>query len=121
MVVDFYSAAAPVISVSIALPWRARRTVFADLHRDAARSKVAQTPSTRQTLEAILLKVELRCEPSRLQAAMQTTATRAAIRPYSIAVTPDSSLIRFEKMARIAIFLGGLDAITIPRQILKEC
>jgi hypothetical protein len=58
-----------------------------------------------QTLPAILLKIVLRLLPSKLHAAMQITATRAAINPYSIAVTPASSIINCKTVPRIFILL----------------
>jgi hypothetical protein len=58
-----------------------------------------------QTLPAILLKIVLRLLPSKLHAAMQTTATRAAINPYSMAVTPASSNINWKMIPRILILL----------------
>ena len=46
-----------------------------------------------------LVKAELRLLPIAVQAATQTTAIKAAINPYSIAVTPDLSLKRSLKSA----------------------
>jgi hypothetical protein len=43
------------------------------------------------------LKVVLRFVPTRVKAAIAATAINAAISAYSIAVTPDLSLMRFEK------------------------
>jgi hypothetical protein len=43
-------------------------------------------------LSATLSKTALRLSPSKVTAAIITTAISAAIRPYSIAVTPSSSL-----------------------------
>ena len=59
-----------------------------------------------QTELAMLLKVVLRFVPSVLQAAMQTTATKAAIRPYSTAVTPALAFIRADNLARTVILQG---------------
>jgi hypothetical protein len=63
----------------------------------------------------MVLKVLLRLVPSKLHAAMQTTAISAAISPYSIAVTPESSFVKSNKIAHMAISLLGkgdaLDAI----------
>jgi hypothetical protein len=41
-----------------------------------------------------VLKVSPICEPSPRAAAMMPTAMRAAIRPYSMAVAPDSSFTK---------------------------
>jgi len=46
------------------------------------------------------LKVLLRLVPTNVNAAMAATAINAAIRAYSIAVTPDLLLMRFENNAR---------------------
>jgi len=54
---------------------------------------------------AMLLNVVLRLVPIKLNAAIAATAISAAIRAYSIAVTPDWSLIRFEKNVRNSVFL----------------
>lgn len=51
-------------------------------------------------LFSMLVKAELRLVPIAVHAAMQTTAIRAAMSPYSIAVTPVSSLRRFTTSAR---------------------
>jgi hypothetical protein len=42
----------------------------------------------------MLVKVVLSCEPSVLTTVMMTTEMPAAIRPYSMAVAPDSSLAK---------------------------
>ena len=42
----------------------------------------------------------LRLVPTRVKAAIAATAINAAINAYSIAVTPDPSLIRFAKSVR---------------------
>ena len=49
---------------------------------------------------ATVLNVLLRFVPTKLNAEMAATAISAAIRAYSIAVTPDWSLMRFEKNVR---------------------
>jgi hypothetical protein len=49
-------------------------------------------------LVATLLKVVFRLVPRVVMALMMTTATRAAIKPYSMAVTPDSSRKRFTRV-----------------------
>jgi hypothetical protein len=49
---------------------------------------------------ATLLKVPVILVPRVVIAATAATAIKAAINPYSIAVTPDSSLIRFMKSVR---------------------
>ena len=64
---------------------------------------------------AMVLKVELRLVPRTLQAAMQTTATSAAIRPYSIAVTPDSSLMGLVK----GVYIGEPPAFDRVQAALK--
>jgi hypothetical protein len=56
-----------------------------------------------QRQEAILLKVLLRLVPTAVKAAIATTAINAAISAYSIAVTPDTSLSRFEMKERIGV------------------
>src|SRR5437016_12030048 len=50
-----------------------------------------------QSEVATVLKVPDRFVPTVATAPMMMTATRAAIRPYSMAVTPDSSAIMREK------------------------
>ena len=45
-------------------------------------------------VEVTVLKVALICEPSPRAAAMMPTAIRAAMRPYSMAVAPDSSFTK---------------------------
>ena len=45
-------------------------------------------------VEVTVLKVALICEPSPRAAAMMPTAIKAAIRPYSMAVAPDSSFTK---------------------------
>ena len=53
----------------------------------------------------MVLKVVLSCVPTRVKAAIAATAINAAIKAYSIAVTPDSSRIRLERMVRKRILL----------------
>src|SRR5271163_2969448 len=72
-----------------------------------------------QTLPAMLLKVVLRLLPSKPHAAMHTTATSAAISPYSMAVTPASSLIRFMKIVHIVILLELRQAQGRIRTLMK--
>jgi hypothetical protein len=48
----------------------------------------------------MVVKVPLRLVPTAFIAAIAATAISAAISPYSIAVTPDSFLIRFVKSSR---------------------
>ena len=55
---------------------------------------------------ATLLNVLLRLVPTRVKAAMAATAINAAIKAYSMAVTPDSSRIRLEISVRKRILLG---------------
>src|SRR5205085_8602136 len=45
-------------------------------------------------VEVMVLNVALICEPSPRAAAMMPTAIRAAMRPYSMAVAPDSSFTK---------------------------
>ena len=45
-------------------------------------------------VEVTVLKVALICGPSPRAAAMMPTATKATIRPYSMAVAPDSSFTK---------------------------
>jgi hypothetical protein len=53
----------------------------------------------------MLLKVVLRLVPTTLKAAIAATAINAAIKPYSIAVTPASSFSRAVKSVRNRILL----------------
>ena len=53
----------------------------------------------------MLLKVVLRLVPTRVKAAIAATAINAAIKAYSMAVTPDSSRIRLERRVRKWILL----------------
>ena len=57
------------------------------------------------SLAATLLKVLLRLVPTVVMIVTAATAIRAAISPYSTAVTPVSSPISFVKNARIGFFL----------------
>jgi hypothetical protein len=52
-----------------------------------------------------VLKVELRLPPTVVKAPIAATAINAAIKPYSIAVTPASSFIRVVKSVRNRILL----------------
>ena len=45
-------------------------------------------------VDVTVLKVALICEPSPRAAAMMPTAIKAAMRPYSMAVAPDSSFTK---------------------------
>jgi len=56
-------------------------------------------------LPAMVLKVVLRLVPTRVKAAMAATAINAAIKAYSMAVTPDSSRIKSERTVRKRILL----------------
>ena len=51
-----------------------------------------------RTLVEIVLNVVLRAVPTAVTAVMITTAIKAAIRPYSIAVAPDSSSRNLRKI-----------------------
>src|SRR5437588_2704199 len=59
-----------------------------------------------QSLAAMVLKVVLRLVPTRVKAAIAATAINAAIKAYSIAVTPDSSLTKLTRNLRNGILLG---------------
>jgi len=48
----------------------------------------------------MVLNVVLRLVPTKVNAAMAATAINAAINAYSMAVTPDWSLVKFEKNVR---------------------
>jgi len=55
-----------------------------------------------------LLKIEFKDEPSAVMPTMAATATRAAIKPYSMAVAPDSSfenLVMSENMGEYLLYL----------------
>ena len=69
----------------------------------------------RQRLLATVLKVVLRLVPTNCHTVIQTTATSAAINPYSMAVTPASSLASCRtRLLRIVISLnisGGMGNI----------
>ena len=53
----------------------------------------------------MVLNVLLRLVPTRVKAAIAATAINAAINAYSMAVTPDSSRIKLERMVRKRILL----------------
>jgi hypothetical protein len=53
----------------------------------------------------MVLKVVLSWVPTRVKAAIAATAINAAIKAYSMAVTPDSSRIRLERTVRKRILL----------------
>ena len=55
---------------------------------------------------AIELKVLMRPVPTNCIAAIAATAINAAMSAYSMAVTPDPSLISFKKSARNRVILG---------------
>src|SRR5215510_6419421 len=71
------------------------RTPKADASANGARGGIesADGPSLRTYLtdDATVLNVPLRLVPTAVTAVMMTTAISAAIRPYSMAVAPDSS------------------------------
>src|ERR1700691_2793995 len=60
-------------------------------------------------LVATLLKVVFRLVPRVVTALMMTTATRAAIRPYSMAVTPDSSRKSFARVFMVDVSWREVD------------
>src|SRR5271155_2851671 len=62
--------------------------------------------SESQTLPAMVLNTVLRLVPTRVKAAIAATAINAAIKAYSMAVTPDSSRTRLERRLRKRILLG---------------
>lgn len=65
------------------------------------------TPSRQAySLLATVLKVLLRSVPTSVKAPIAATAINAAINAYSIAVTPDSSLIRLIKRLRKRFLLS---------------
>ena len=70
-----------------------------------ARRRVKSSSAFFQSLAAMLLKVVLRLVPTRVKAAIAATAINAAIKAYSMAVTPDSSRIRLERRVRKWILL----------------
>src|SRR5713101_3879324 len=53
-----------------------------------------------------LLKVLVSLVPSVVTAVMMTTATRPAMRPYSMAVAPESSRAKRERMAYMTVILA---------------
>ena len=57
------------------------------------------------SLAAMVLNVVLRLVPTRVKAAIAATAINAAIKAYSMAVTPDSSRTRLESKVRKRILL----------------
>src|SRR6478672_2846022 len=59
-------------------------------------------------LEPTLVKVVLSLEPIVVMAAMAATAMSEAIRPYSMAVAPDSSLMKRAKTVFMAVPFMGL-------------
>ena len=71
-----------------------------------ARRRVTAIERFFQSLAATVLNVLLRLVPTRVKAAIAATAINAAIRAYSMAVTPDSSRIRLERRLRKRILLG---------------
>ena len=73
-----------------------------------------------QSLAAMVLKVVLRLVPTRVKAAIAATAINAAIKAYSIAVTPDSSRIRLERRVRKRILLGFSKVIADCARIFKQ-
>ena len=66
-------------------------------------------------VDVTVLKVALICEPSPRAAAMMPTAIKAAMRPYSMAVAPDSSFTKrmtWFCMTDSPVLLGGLAGAT---------
>ena len=53
----------------------------------------------------MVLNVVLRLVPTKVKAAIAATAINAAIKAYSMAVTPDSSRIKLERTVRKRILL----------------
>src|ERR1043165_605099 len=66
-----------------------------------------------------LVKVCDRLVPTAVTPVMITTAIRAAIRPYSMAVAPDSSLQKFSKILRMRVSLVEI-APTVPARICER-
>ena len=66
----------------------------------------------------MLLKVVLRLVPTRVKAAIAATAIKAAIKAYSIAVTPDSSRTRLERNLRYLV--SEQDRAQIARESLID-
>src|SRR6266446_9095040 len=56
-----------------------------------------------------LLKVLVSLVPTVVTAVTMTTATRPAMRPYSMAVAPESSRAKREKMADMVMILLGVN------------
>ena len=68
----------------------------------------------------MVLKVVLRLVPTRLNAAIAATAINAAINPYSIAVTPDSSLMTLVKnIGEPNLFVWGKQRAQIARTLRR--
>ena len=59
----------------------------------------------------MLVKTPLRLVPTKVTAAIMTTAISAAIRPYSIAVTPSSSRMNFVMKFMIASFSVNVNKV----------
>ena len=66
-----------------------------------AAGECAPDPGTYYKLPEMLVKVEDRLVPTALTPPMITTAMSAAIRPYSMAVAPDSALQKLRKILRM--------------------
>jgi hypothetical protein len=62
-------------------------------------------------------KVDERLVPTEVNAAMAAIAIRAAISPYSIAVTPASSRINFVKHMRIGLSLSFKPAQAVAKSL----
>ena len=62
-------------------------------------------------------RLVLRFAPSVVTAPMMTTAMRATIRPYSMAVAPDSLAAKREKKARMVRFLRLVRFAAAPRSV----
>jgi hypothetical protein len=69
----------------------------------------------------MLLKVALRFEPTRLNAAIAATAINAAISAYSIAVTPDSSWSRLAKSEPNGSLLGCRTPAQAAAELSNKC
>ena len=68
----------------------------------------------------MVLKVVLRLVPTRVKAAIAATAINAAIKAYSMAVTPDSSRTRLESTVRKRILLRVSKVIADCARIFKH-
>lgn len=66
---------------------------------------------------ATVLKVLLRSVPTRVNAPIAATAINAAIKAYSIAVTPDSSLRRPIRKLRTRVLLGWVIACSVRQKL----